>query len=338
MGRNIDYYPFGTVYAAASSAGTVYLQEKETVDIAMYQNDLKNEIRALLKERNGILLAHNYMRDEVQEIADITGDSLGLSIEAAKTSASVIVFCGVHFMAESASILAPEKTVLLPRLDAGCPMADMVNVPALQEMKKLHPGVPVVTYVNSSAAVKAESDICCTSANAVKVVQSLAAPEVIFVPDRNLGRYVARFTDKVFHFWDGYCPTHERLKPDAVLRLKEQYPDALFICHPECNPEVEALADHVCSTTGMYDFCKTSPVKRFIIGTEAGILYRLQKENPGKEFILASPALVCPNMKLTSLEDILAALETMAPVVKVPEEIRQPAKRALDRMLAIPRD
>ncbi|WP_459813603.1 quinolinate synthase NadA [Geotalea toluenoxydans] len=304
----------------------------------MYQDDMKNEIRALLKERNGILLAHNYMRDEVQEIADITGDSLGLSVEAAKTSASVIVFCGVHFMAESASILAPDKTVLLPRLDAGCPMADMVTVPALQEMKRRHPGVPVVTYVNSSAAVKANSDICCTSANAVKVVQSLAAPEIIFVPDRNLGRYVARFTDKVFHFWDGYCPTHERLKPDNVIRLKKENPDALFICHPECNPEVEALADHVCSTTGMYDFCKKSSAKRFIIGTEAGILYKLQKENPGKEFILASPALVCPNMKLTSLEDILTALKTMTPVVKVSEEVREPAKLALDRMLAIPRD
>ncbi|ACM19455.1 quinolinate synthetase complex, subunit A [Geotalea daltonii FRC-32] len=304
----------------------------------MYQDDMKNEIRALLKERNGILLAHNYMRDEVQEIADITGDSLGLSVEAAKTSASVIVFCGVHFMAESASILAPDKTVLLPRLDAGCPMADMVTVPALQEMKRRHPGVPVVTYVNSSAAVKANSDICCTSANAVKVVKSLAAPEIIFVPDRNLGRYVARFTDKTFHFWDGYCPTHERLKPEAVLRLKKENPGALFICHPECNPEVEALADHVCSTTGMYDFCKKSPANRFIIGTEAGILYKLQKESPDKEFILASPALVCPNMKLTSLEDILAALQSMAPVIKVPEEVREPAKLALDRMLAIPRD
>jgi quinolinate synthase len=304
----------------------------------MYQDEMKREIRALLKERNGILLAHNYMRDEVQEIADITGDSLGLSVEAAKTSADVIVFCGVHFMAESASILAPKKTVLLPRLDAGCPMADMVTVPALQDLKKQHPGVPVVTYVNSSAAVKAESDICCTSANAVKVVQSLAEPEIIFVPDRNLGRFVARFTDKVFHFWDGYCPTHERLKSEAVLCLKEQYADALFICHPECSPEVEALADHVCSTTGMYDFCKKSPARRFIIGTEAGILYRLQKENPHKEFILASPALVCPNMKLTSLEDILAALKNMAPVVKVPDHIREPAKKALDRMLAIPRD
>jgi len=304
----------------------------------MDQDKIKHEIRALLNERNGILLAHNYMRDEVQEIADITGDSLGLSIEAAKTAASVIVFCGVHFMAESASILAPDKTVLLPRLDAGCPMADMVSVAGLQELKAEHPGVPVVTYVNSSAAIKAISDICCTSANAVKVVQSLPDAEIIFVPDRNLGRYVARFTDKTFHFWEGFCPTHERLRPETVLRARESYPDALFICHPECSPEVVALADHVCSTTGMYDFCRESSARRFIIGTEAGILYRLKKENPDKEFILASPALICPNMKLTSLEDILDSLKTMTPVVKVAEEIRVPAKRALDRMLAIPRD
>jgi len=304
----------------------------------MSGNDIRNEIRGLLKNCNGILLAHNYMRDEVQGIADITGDSLGLSIEAAKTDADVIVFCGVHFMAESASILAPDKTVLLPRLDAGCPMADMVSVEGLLAMKAAHPGVPVVTYVNSSAAVKAASDICCTSANAQKVVESLPDLEVLFVPDRNLGRYVARTSPKTFHFWDGYCPTHERLKEEDVLRLKHVYPDALFVCHPECNPKVVALADHVCSTTGMYAFCAKSSASRFIIGTEAGILYRLRKENPGKEFTLASPALICPNMKLTSLEDIRDALLTMAPVVKVPEGIRVPAKRALDRMLAIPRD
>jgi quinolinate synthase len=304
----------------------------------MYTDELKQEIRTLLRQRNGVLLAHNYMRDEVQEIADITGDSLALSMEAAKTPAAVIVFCGVHFMAESASILAPDKTVLLPRLDAGCPMADMVTVEGLLGMKKSHPGVPVVTYVNSSAAVKAESDICCTSANALKVVNSLPDQEVIFVPDRNLGKYAAQFSTKTFHFWEGFCPTHERLKAEDVVRLKEKYPDALFVCHPECNPSVTALADHACSTSGMYDYCRKSPARRFIIGTEAGILYRLKKENPDKEFILASPALICPNMKLTSLEDILAALQTMEPVVKVPEEIRVRAKRALDRMLAIPRD
>jgi quinolinate synthase len=304
----------------------------------MYAEELKQEIRALLKKRNGVLLAHNYMRDEVQEIADITGDSLALSIEAAKTGAEVIVFCGVHFMAESASILAPGKTVLLPRLDAGCPMADMVTAEGLLRMKEEHPGVPVVTYVNSSAAVKAASDICCTSANALRVVNSLPETELIFVPDRNLGRYVARFSAKTFYFWEGYCPTHERLKAEDVVRLKAEHPDALFVCHPECNPAVVTLADHVCSTSGMYDWCRKSPARRFIIGTEAGILFRLKKENPDKDFILASPALICPNMKLTSLEDILAALQTMEPVVTVAEEVRVAAKRALDRMLAIPRD
>lgn len=304
----------------------------------MQQSEIITAIRILLKERNGILLAHNYMRDEVQEIADITGDSLGLSMEAARTDADVIVFCGVHFMAESAAILSPQKTVLLPRLDAGCPMADMVTVEGLEQMKREHPGVPVVTYVNSTAAVKAVSDICCTSANAQKVVNSLPDQEIIFAPDRNLGSYVARFTNKKIHLWDGYCPTHERLRADEVKALKVVHPEALFICHPECAPEIVALADHVCSTSGMYEYCKKNPARKYIIGTEAGILYRLRKDNPDKEFILAGKGLVCPNMKLTSLEDILSALQTMAPVVTVPEEIRVKAKLALDRMLAIPRD
>lgn len=302
------------------------------------QTELQQSIKSLLKKRNAVLLAHNYMRDEVQEIADITGDSLGLSQEAASTSADVIVFCGVHFMAESAAILSPDKTVLLPRLDAGCPMADMITAEELLKFREHHPGVPVVTYVNSSAEVKAYSDICCTSANALKVVNSLPDKEIIFTPDRNLGTYVSRFSDKKFHLWDGFCPTHERLKPEAVTALKAANPGALFICHPECNPAVVELADHVCSTTGMYDYCRKSPAKAFIIGTEAGILYRLRLENPGKEFILASPALFCPNMKLTSLEDIKAALETMQPVVRVSEEIRIRAKQALDRMIAVPRD
>jgi quinolinate synthase len=302
------------------------------------QSDLIKSIKSLLKQRNAVLLAHNYMRDEVQEIADITGDSLALSQEAARTDAEVIVFCGVHFMAESAAILSPQKTVLLPRLDAGCPMADMITAEELQQLKARHPGVPVVTYVNSSAAVKAHSDICCTSANALKVVNSLPDREIIFTPDRNLGQYVARFTDKKFHFWDGFCPTHERLQPAAVTALQQQYPDALFVCHPECNPQVVSLADHVCSTSGMYDYCRTSQAKRFIIGTEAGILYRLRKESPDKEFILAAPALICPNMKLTSLEDIQSALQTMEPVVRVEEPVRVAARRALDRMIAIPRD
>ena len=300
---------------------------------------LKQQIRELLVRHRAVLLAHNYMRDDVQEIADITGDSLALSIEAAKTSADVIVFCGVHFMAESAAILSPDKMVLLPRPDAGCPMADMVTAEELELLKSKHPGVPVVTYVNSSAAVKAHSDICCTSANAIKVVRSLQEEELIFVPDRNLGRWIARFVpEKNFIYWEGFCPTHERMTIEAVRLKKAEYPDALFICHPESAPEVSALADHVCSTSGMYEYCRTSSATKFIIGTEAGILYKLRLESPGKEFMLASPALFCPNMKLTSLEDVLISLQTLSPVVSVPEEIRLKAKGALDRMLAVPRD
>ena len=304
----------------------------------MNQNDIIKEILRLAEERDALILAHNYQRDEIQELAHITGDSLALSMEAARTEKSVIVFCGVHFMAESAAILAPEKTVLLPRLDAGCPMADMITAEGLREFKSKYPGVPVVTYVNSSAAVKAESDICCTSSNAVNVVASLADKEVILAPDRNLGRYIAGQVDKTCYFWDGYCPTHERFTVADVEAIKADFPDALFIAHPECPPEVLAQADHICSTSGMYSFASENPAKQFIVGTEAGILYRLRKENPDKEFILPTTRLICPNMKLTSVEDILKSLQTMSPQVTVPEEVRIPAKITLDRMLAVPRD
>ena len=304
----------------------------------MNQNDIIKEILRLADERDALILAHNYQRDEIQELAHITGDSLALSMEAARTDKSVIVFCGVHFMAESAAILAPEKTVLLPRLDAGCPMADMITAEGLREFKSKYPGVPVVTYVNSSAAVKAESDICCTSSNAVNVVASLADKEVILAPDRNLGRYIADQVDKTCYFWDGYCPTHERFTVADVDAIKADYPDALFMAHPECPPEVLAQADHICSTSGMYTFASENPAKQFIVGTEAGILYRLRKENPDKEFILPTTRLICPNMKLTSIEDILECLQTMSPQVTVPEEVRIPAKITLDRMLAVPRD
>ena len=304
----------------------------------MNQNEITSEILRLAEERDALILAHNYQRDEIQAMAHITGDSLALSVEAAQTGKSVIVFCGVHFMAESAAILAPDKTVILPRLDAGCPMADMITADGLREMKSRYPGVPVVTYVNSSAAVKAESDICCTSANAVKVVASLDEPEVILTPDRNLGRYIAAQVDKTCHFWDGYCPTHERFTVEDVKEVQADYPDALFMAHPECPPEVLAMADHICSTSGMYTFANENPAQQFIVGTEAGILYRLRKENPNKEFILPTTRLICPNMKLTSLEDVLQSLQTMGPQVTVPEEIRVPARVALDRMLAVPRD
>ncbi len=304
----------------------------------MNQAEIIQEIRRLAKERDALILAHNYQRDEIQALADITGDSLGLSMEAAATDKQVIVFCGVHFMAESAAILSPEKTVLLPRPDAGCPMADMVTPEGLREVKAQLPGVPVVTYVNSSAAVKAESDICCTSANAIKVVNSLLEPEVLLVPDRNLGRYIARHTDKTCHFWEGYCPTHDRFTVADVDAARAKHPDALFLAHPECPPEILAKADHIGSTSGMYDYVRQSPAKTFIVGTEAGILFRMRNENPDKEFVLPTSRLVCPNMKLTALEDVLKVLQTMEPRITVPEEVRIPAKRALDRMLAVPRD
>lgn len=304
----------------------------------MNQKEISLEILRLAEERNALILAHNYQRDEIQELAHITGDSLALSMEAARTEKQVIVFCGVHFMAESAAILAPEKVVLLPRLDAGCPMADMVTAEGLRAMKAKFPGVPVVTYVNSSAAVKAESDICCTSANAVKVVASLPDAEVILTPDRNLGRYIASQVEKVCHFWDGYCPTHERLSVEDVQIARADFPNAVFMAHPECSPQILALADHICSTSGMYAYARENPAKQFIVGTEAGILYRLRQENPDKEFILPTSRLICPNMKLTSLEDVLTALQTMSPRVTVPEDVRLRARVTLDRMLAIPRD
>jgi len=241
-------------------------------------------------------------------------------------------------MAESAAILSPEKIVLLPRPDAGCPMADMVTPEELRKMKARLPGRPVVTYVNSTAAVKAESDICCTSANAVKVVNSLPEDEVILVPDRNLGRYIAAHTEKKCHFWEGYCPTHDLLRADEVKQTMAKHPDALFMAHPECPPEILELAHHICSTSGMYEYARTNPAKKFIVGTEAGILYQLRRENPDKEFILPSPCLICANMKLTTLEDILRSLQTLSPRITVAEEIRVKAKIALERMLAVPRD
>ncbi|MCW8892919.1 MAG: quinolinate synthase NadA [Deltaproteobacteria bacterium] len=305
----------------------------------MDQEQIKQRIKQLAQERDALLMAHNYQRDEVQEIADITGDSLALSIAAAKTDKKVIVFCGVHFMAESAAILAPEKTVLLPRADAGCPMADMITDEQLRNFKAEHPGATVVTYVNSTAAVKAESDICCTSSNAVNVARSLDEKKLLMVPDRNLGRYIAiQVPEKECICWEGYCPTHERLKVEEIKQAQAEHPDALFMAHPECTPEILELADHICSTSGMYDFARENPAKKFIVGTENGILWRLKVENPEKEFIMPSLALICPNMKLTRLEDILRCLETLEPQITVDEKTCLKAKRALDRMLAVPRD
>lgn len=294
------------------------------------------QIRRLLKERNAVMLAHNYQRDEIQEMADYSGDSLELSRKAAGTDADVIVFCGVHFMAETAAILSPKKTVILPNLQAGCPMADMITAEKLRKKKEeLGPDVPVVTYVNSTADVKAESDICCTSANALRVVESLDAGRVLMTPDMNLAKWVQRHTKKKIELWKGFCPTHHLLKPERVAELKAKYPDAKVAAHPECAPEILDLADHVCSTSGMYAYAKKDSAMRFIICTESGILYRLRKENPEKEFILAGNDMVCPNMKVTTLDDIMESLTEMKNVITVPEDIRVRAKRAVDKMLAV---
>ncbi|MFB3926355.1 MAG: quinolinate synthase NadA [Syntrophales bacterium] len=298
--------------------------------------ELQNEIRKLLKDRRAILLAHYYQQPEIQEIADILGDSLALSVEAAGTDAEVIVFAGVHFMAESASILSPEKTVLLPRLDAGCPLADMVTAADLREMKKKYSGLAVVSYVNSSAAVKAESDICCTSANAAKVVNSLErADRVLMVPDGNLARYTAGLTEKNIVPWNGYCPVHHFLAPEEVISAKERHPQAVFAAHPECRGEVLAMADYVGSTAGIIKYARESGADEIIIGTENGILHPLAKQNPRKKFVLASEKLICPTMKSITLPDILDVLKEMKNVVKVPDEVRIPAARALGKMLAL---
>ncbi|MEA3544932.1 MAG: quinolinate synthase NadA [Thermodesulfobacteriota bacterium] len=305
----------------------------------MNQQTLQQQIKQLAAEKNALLIAHNYERDEIQEIADITGDSLALSIAAEKTDKQVIVFCGVHFMAESAAILAPEKTVLLPRADAGCPMADMVTAAGLRALKQQHPDATVVTYVNTSAAVKAESDICCTSSNAISVARSVAAKKLLLVPDRNLGSYIAsQVPEKECILWEGYCPTHDQLQVEEIQTAKADHPDALFMVHPECQPAILELADHICSTSGMYEFAAKNPAKKFIVGTENGILWRLRKENPDKQFIMPSRVLICPDMKLTRLEDVLYCLETMEPRITVAEDIRIKAKQALDKMLATPRD
>ena len=279
------------------------------------------------------MLSHNYQPPEVQDLADLCGDSLELSIKAAQTDADVIVFCGVHFMAETASILSPDKTVLLPEKDAGCPMADMIEPLGLQVMIDTLPAMPVVTYVNSTAAVKALSTICCTSANAVTVVNSLDADEVLMAPDRNLAQYTAKHTSKKIHSWNGYCPVHDNLTANDVIKVKNKYPDAVFVAHPECRPEVLELADNVLSTSGMLRYAGEVKNRDFIVGTEVGLLYPLKKANPDKNFYPASEQMLCPDMKKTTLEDIARSLEFMEGEVKVPENIRQSAFNAVQRMV-----
>jgi len=294
------------------------------------------EIRKLKEERDAILLVHNYQPDEIQDIADITGDSLELSRAAATMDGEVIVFCGVDFMAETAAILSPEKTVLLPAEDACCPMAQMISAPELRLAKERHPDAAVVCYVNTSAEVKAESDICCTSSNAVKVVNAVEEDEIIFVPDRNLGRYAQRFTKKKVMPWEGFCIVHDRITPAQVMAAREAHPDAVLLVHPECRPEVIDLADHVASTSGIIREVAASKKREFIIGTEVGILHRLKKECPDKRCYPLDDGAICRNMKKTSLEKVRDSLATLQPRITVPDDVAARARGAIERMLALP--
>jgi quinolinate synthase len=297
--------------------------------------ELLRRIDLLKKEREAVILAHNYQPPEIQDLADYTGDSLELSRIAAKTPAKVIVFCGVRFMGETAAILSPEKTVLLPVLEAGCTLAEYATAEQLREMKKKHPDAVVVTYVNSSAEVKAETDICCTSANAVQIIRSIDPKRpILFVPDYNLGHYAAKMTGRKLILWDGCCPTHALLSTFAVTAAKKKWPGAQVIMHPECKPETLELADFVGSTSGMLAYAKAQPAgTSFIVGTEVGLLHRLQKENLDKVFHPASDYLICPMMKMTTLRDVEISLEKMQFVVKVEETVRLRAKAAVDAML-----
>ena len=298
--------------------------------------DFKLEIQKLKTKGNAVILAHNYQLDEVQEVADYVGDSFYLSKIAASIEQDVIVFCGVQFMAETAKILSPQKVVLLPEQDAGCPLADMITAQGLRELKAKHPGVPVVCYVNSSAEVKAESDVCCTSANALRVVASLPEKKVIFVPDENLGDYVAKqLPHKELILWKGHCITHAKVKPDNVKLVREQYPNAQVLIHPECHPSVVALADFVGSTSEIIEYAKQSEAKTFVIGTEVGVVSYLKMQLPHKEFLLLHSGLVCPNMKKTRLESVYKALLNKQYEVQVPDNLASQARQTLERMLAV---
>jgi len=292
------------------------------------------EIKQLCKIHQAIILAHNYQNDEIQEIADYVGDSLALSQLAAKTEAKIIVFCGVHFMAESAAILAPDKKVLLPAPDAGCPMAEMAEAETILEWHAKYPQAAIVAYVNSSAAVKAVSDYCCTSANAIQLVKNIPETEIIFLPDQNLGSFVAaQVPEKTVHLWPGYCLIHHRVTVADVKQIRALHPEAVVLIHPECPPTTVALADFVGSTSQIMNYVKHSTAQKFIIGTEMGIIHGLRKENPNKTFYLLSQGLICPNMKRTTVEKVLNALQNLQPVITIAPEIQNKARQALDRML-----
>ena len=301
----------------------------------MEQNSLIKKINRLKKQKNAVILAHVYQRPEIYKVADFIGDSYGLSKQATQTDAEIIVFCGVDFMAESAYILNPTKTVLIPTKQANCPMAAMVDIEGLRELKAKHPDAVVVSYVNTTADVKAESDICCTSANAVNVVNSLKEKKVIFVPDSNLARYVMRNTDKQIIPWKGWCYVHNKFSPDGIVQSKANHVDAKVLVHPECVPEVVDLADEIFSTTGMINYVKGSSDDTYIIATEVGVVERLRQMFPEKTFYQAPPGGTCLQMKKTTLELVLASLEKEQFKVVVPENIRVRAQKALDRMLNV---
>ncbi len=293
------------------------------------------KINKLKKEKNAVILVHNYQIPEVQEIADFAGDSLGLSMKAATTQAEVIVFCGVYFMAETAKILSPDKKVIIPDKESGCPMADMITARQLQELKKKNPQAKVLAYVNTSAEVKAETDLCCTSANSVKIVNRAFAPqeEVIFIPDKFLAEYTASQCGRNFIIWPGYCPTHAEIMPQDISKKKKLYPEAKVMVHPECRPEVIKLADQVLSTSGMIKFAKSTEAKEIIVGTEPGMVYPLKKAAPDKNFYPVSETAICPNMKKNSLEKVLWALEDLSHEVKIEEKIIFRAQKSIRRML-----
>ena len=299
--------------------------------------DAAERIQQLKQQRKAVILAHNYQPAEIQEIADFVGDSLGLSVQAAKTEADVIIFCGVDFMAESAKVLSPNKIVILPEPQAKCPMAAMCDAETLHMVREKYPEAVVVAYVNTSAAVKAETDVCCTSSNAVKVVGALSNKQILFVPDCNLGKYVQRFhPEKDIMVWPGYCPTHDSIGPEDIKAVKDQHPKALVLVHPECRPDVIDMADKVSSTEGILKFAHASDAKEFIIVTEAEMVYRLSKENPDKKFY-SIPIAVCPTMKMISLDMVIRSLETLEPKIELPAEIIEKARRPLERMMEIGR-
>jgi len=300
-------------------------------------NHVISKIEKLKSEHNAIILAHNYQIPEVQDIADLLGDSLDLAKKAQKTDADNIIFCGVRFMAESAKILNPDKNVIIPDITAVCPMAAMVNVKGLIKLKEQNPDAKVVAYINTTADIKALSDVCCTSANGVKVVKNISSNKIIFVPDQNLGAYIKRFVkDKEMIIWPGFCSTHHEIRTEDILNLKKQHPDSEILVHPECRPEVIDIADHVFSTNGMVNYAKNSDVNEFIIGTEKDICYRLKTENPEKSFYPIRYA-ICPNMKKITLEKVLNSLETLEPKVSLSDEIMEKAKKPLEKMMTIGR-